>query len=100
MSDPIDSLPTDDYPMDAQEQYLFNSVIKPEPMHLFSFLTEVKDLIFFGILFFLFNTQSFDEFLEHSVAYARSSKLALLICKTSLYVIACFCVKYFHFMRK
>ena len=100
MSDPLESLQSDDYAIDPVEFNLFNNIIKPEPEVSFhTFLYDSKECLVIGLLFFILNQQIVDDFLESSVDYARNSKTSLLCIKTAIFTMVVFMIKNYHFVK-
>lgn len=99
MSDYLDSLPTDDYPLEPRETHLFESIVKSNSS-LYDFIQDFRDIVLFSILFFILNLDATNEFLKHTITYANSSSVSLLVCKTILFAIGLFFIRNIHLVSK
>ncbi len=95
MSDHITQLPTDDYPLTADEQHLFNTVINQTSTGA-SIMSEIRIALILGVLFVCLNMPFTEAMLESMLPYAKSSSSAMLICKTAAFVIIMFIVQNYH----
>ncbi len=96
MTDYLESLPTDEYPMDATESHLFNDLIKVESGGYFKLFHELRYAFIAGVLFFILNMDMVDSVLQSTIPYAKSSTTSLLFCKSALFMIAIFLLQNYH----
>ena len=97
MSDFIEALPIDEYPMNPQEQQLFNSVIANNGS-IHRILQDLRTTILAAILFFVLNLEGVNMVIENTVSYAKSSKTSLLFVKTFMFVIGVFMINNGHLL--
>ena len=87
MGDYINSLPTDDEPLNSKEQEFLDSLFRNDSTTFQKLVNELREPLVAGILFLLLNVPQVTEFLKTTVPYANSSETSLLCFKTLLFVI-------------
>lgn len=90
MSDFIQSLPTDDNPLSAEESKILKNILKQDVSPLHNILIEFKFPLICGIIFFIFNNTNLNDIIKMSVPYANNSDTSLLFIKTIFFIIIVF----------
>ena len=88
MSDYIDSLPTDDSPLNSQEKTVMDTIFKGDSVQMFIY--DLKIPLIAGILFIILNLEMINKFLRDIIPYSRKSELSLLCVKTLIFVVLIF----------
>jgi hypothetical protein len=96
MTDYLESLPTDEYPMDATESNIFDNLVKADTSGYFKLFHELRSAIVAGILFFILSIEAVETIIQNVVPYAKSSRTSLLFCKTALFIVCMFIVQNYH----
>lgn len=90
MSDYIESLPTDDLPLNSTETKFMENILKNDKTSFELFLSEMKLVLIFGVLFLIINTPQVSDFIQNTIPYANSSKMSLLCFKCLLFMLLVF----------
>jgi hypothetical protein len=91
--DSLKTLPTDQYPVDASERKIMDSVFVPPPSTFYKFTSELKEPLLAGILFLIMNLPQVDSLISSTVPYAKSSNTSLLFFKTFVFVVLLFLIQ-------
>ena len=100
MSDIIESLPTDNDPLESEEKYIIETILQKDATKFQKFIHEIKLPIIAGILFLLINSPQVSSFLKDNVSYARSSDMSLLCFKAAIFMVALFIYSNLHYVMK
>lgn len=91
MTDALESLPTDEIPIRANDQVYMDMLLKHETKSkLQTFFQHLKQPIVYGILFLLINTHTFRSLVESVLPYAQKTELSFLITKTAIFILVVF----------
>jgi hypothetical protein len=93
MSDYLESLPTDEFPMDANESRLFNDLVRADTGKFLDFFHEIRQAVLIGVLFFVMQLEPTDTAFHAMIPYAKTSKTSLLFCKTAAFIAIVFMVQ-------
>ncbi len=96
MTDYLENLPTDEYPMDVNESNMFNTLVKSNASDYFKMFHELRFALVAGILFFVLNNEAVETIIQNTVSYAKSSKTSLQFCKSALFVVGIFIIQNYH----
>lgn len=90
MSDYIDSLPTDDAPLNSEEVQVMNTLFKKDANLFQKFMNEIKLPLIVAVVFITLSMPQVSEFIRNTVPYAKSSETSLLAFKTLLFMVIIF----------
>ena len=90
MADYIESLPTDDAPLNSDEVQVMNTLFKKDANMIQKCLNEIKLPLIVAIVFILLSTSHVTDFIRNTVPYAKSSETSLLAFKTLLFMVIVF----------
>ncbi len=88
--DYIESLPTDNEPIDSEERQLMDKILEKDAPAFQRLIQELKLPIVAGLLFMIVNNPQITEFFKTSVPYTRTSEMSMLCFKTLLFTVALF----------
>ena len=93
MSDYLDSLPTDELPINPEEEVLVNKILSKDATSFHRFILEMREPIVGGIVFLILNTPQVRSFIQSSVPYTNKSSTSLLLFNTLIFIVALFVIK-------
>jgi len=93
MGDCLQTLPTDQQPIDPYEQRLLNTIFKEESLSMTRLFQDLKLPLIAGLLFLLLSVPQLNVFLKTSIPYARSSETSLIVFKTVVFIGIMFLIK-------
>ena len=100
LSDPIDSLPTDQTLPSHSEVQIVDALFKQKQSTMNKILSETKDVLFVGFLFIIFSLPQLDDLIRKLVPSASTSPYILLLIKTLAFMGIYFLVKNLYLVRK
>lgn len=100
MSDYIDTLPVDEYPLNPEETHFMDLILKESKTEQIQRLLADSRYIFVAaILFFILNSDTMHYFINNFISYTRRSSLSLLIFKTILFIILFYFFENYHYSK-
>jgi len=93
MGDCLQTLPTDQQPIDPLEQRLLNTIFKEESTSMTRLFQDLKIPLIAGMLFVLLSVPQLNQFLKSTIPYARSSETSLIVLKAVVFIGIMFLIK-------
>jgi hypothetical protein len=90
MGDSLQTLPTDQQPIDPQEQQLLNTIFKEDASSMTQLFQELRIPLIAGILFLFLSMSSIDNGFKSVVPYLGKSEASMVLFKTILFIGALF----------
>lgn len=90
MGDSLQTLPTDQQPMDPHEQHLLNTIFKEETSSITNLFQELRLPIIVGVLFLILSLPQWNNLLQSVIPYTNKSQSSLIVFKTFVFIIVVF----------
>lgn len=100
MSDYLETLPVDEFPMAPEDSQLLNTILQESKSDSIQQLLHDSKVIFVAaILFFIINTQAVQYILKTIIPYTNHSTLSLLLVQVLIFTILLYFAENFQYSR-
>ena len=90
MTDFLNTLPTDEYDIDATDRQLLNTMFKADTTNMSVFLSEFLPHVLYGILFLIFISFDLRKLVHTVLPYSRTSDFLTSLALTFVFVCTTF----------
>jgi hypothetical protein len=100
MTDNLINLPTDNEPLGKNEHFLMNAMANTNKSTFHQVISEFKEPLVIGILFFIFSLPQISQIFLEFIPYTQKSELSLHVVKSIAFICVIFIFKNSSFIFK